>query len=156
MTPDEKFSTVARELGHSFDGEIRIGGNYTSVVEDGGTLYVSGQIPRVGYTLVVTGRVGHDVTLEDARLAAKICVMRGLALLRQTLGSLARIKRVLRITVYVQSALDFTQLSEVSDGASDLLFEILGDAGVHSRTSVGVQSLPKNAPVELDMIVSSL
>ncbi len=155
MTRDENFTRAAMELGYSFDGEIRIGGNYNSVVADGTTLYVSGQIPRVGNALVVTGRVGANVTLDDARLAARVCIMRALALLRQELSTLDRVKRVLRITVYTQCTPDFTQLSEVSDSASDLLYQILGDAGVHSRTSVGVHSLPKSAPVELDMIVSS-
>lgn len=152
---DKVFDEVAAELGHSFDGEIRIGGNYTSVVADGGTLYISGQIPRVGNALVVTGRVGADVDLDAARHAAAVCVMRALALLRQHLGSLDRVKRVLRVTVYVQCSADFTLLSEVSDGASNLLFRVLGEAGVHSRTSVGVQALPKNAPVEIDMIAAA-
>lgn len=151
---DDLFLEVAQELGHSFDGEIRIGGNYVSLMENDDEVWISGQIPRVGNTVVVTGRAGNDVSLEQARTAAKICVMRALALLRQSLGSLDRIRKVLRITVYVQSAQDFTQQSEVADGASDVLYAILGQAGVHTRTSVGVYQLPKNAAVELDMVVA--
>ena len=151
---DEQFHDVARELGHSFEGEIRIGGNYVSLVENDGEIWISGQIPRVGDKVVVTGRAGTDVQLDQARVAAKICVMRALALLRQSLGSLECIRKVLRITVYVQSAQDFTQQSEVADGASEVLYAILGQAGVHTRTSVGVYQLPKNAAVELDMVVA--
>lgn len=152
---DTRFNAVATRLGHSFDGEIRVGGHYAPVVRHGAELYISGQVPRVDQTVVVTGRVGTDVTLLQAQTAAQICVMRGLALLRQTLGSLDQIERVLRMTVYVQCSQDFTQLSEVADGASDILHEILGEAGVHTRTSVGVFQLPKNASVELDLVAAT-
>jgi enamine deaminase RidA (YjgF/YER057c/UK114 family) len=151
---DELFQQVAKELGHSFEGEIRIGGNYVSIVENGGEAYISGQVPRVGDKVVVTGRVGADVSLEQARHAAKICAMRALAILRQSPGGLDRIRKILRITVYVQSAADFTQHSEVADAASEVLYSIFAGAGVHTRTSVGVYQLPKNASVELDMIVA--
>lgn len=151
---DDLFQDIAKELGHSFDGEMRIGGNYVPVVENGAEVYVSGQIPRVENTVVVTGRVGGDVSLDQGRYAAKICTMRALAILRQSLGSLGRIKKILRITVYVQCAPDFTQQSEVADGASEILYSIFGSAGVHTRTSVGVYQLPKNASVEIDMIAA--
>jgi len=151
---DDLFQDIAKELGHSFDGEMRIGGNYVPVVENGAEIYVSGQIPRIENTVVVTGRVGGDVSLDQGRYAAKICTMRALAILRQSLGSLGRIKKILRITVYVQCAPDFTQQSEVADGASEILYSIFGSAGVHTRTSVGVYQLPKNASVEIDMIAA--
>lgn len=154
MSRENEFQAVARELGYDFNGEIKIGGNYTPVVLHGGQAYVSGQVPRVGSDIVVTGRVGAEVTLERAQLAAKVCVMRALALLRQSPGSLDAISRVLRVTVFVQAAAGFTQLSEVADGASDVLFRVLGEAGVHTRTSVGVAQLPKNAAVELDLIAA--
>ena len=149
-----RFQSIADELGYSFEGEIKIGGNYTSVVRHGDTAYVSGQIPRVGSTVVVTGKAGLDVSLADVQKAAKVCAMRALALLAQNLGSLEAIAQVLRMTVYVQSSDDFTQQSEVSDAASAVLYAVLGDAGVHTRTSVGVAQLPKNATVELDLIVA--
>ena len=154
MSRESEFQAVARELGYDFDGEIKIGGNYTPVVLHGGLAFVSGQVPRVGNEIVVTGRVGSDVTLERAQLAAKICVMRALALLRQSAGSLDAVSRALRVTVFVQAADGFTQLSEVADGASEILFRVLGEAGVHTRTSVGVAQLPKNAAVELDLIAA--
>lgn len=155
-TRESRFQAIAARLGHSFDGEIKVGGHYAPVVRHGAEVYVSGQVPRVGSSLVLTGRVGTELTLTQAQTAAGICVMRALALLRQALGSLDAIGQVLRMTVYVQCSPDFTQLSEVADGASDLLHEVLGEAGVPTRTSVGVYQLPKNAPVELDLIAAAV
>jgi enamine deaminase RidA (YjgF/YER057c/UK114 family) len=146
---------IAAELGHSFEGEILIGGHYASAVRDGRTVWLSGQVPRVGSTVVMKGRIGSDTSLDRAREAAQICTLRALAILRQTLGSLDAIDKILRVTVYMQTTPDFTQQSEVADAASDLLYRVFGEAGVHTRTSVGVYSLPKNASVELDMVVST-
>ena len=151
---DARFAAQEAALGYSFEGEIKIGGNYVSTLRHGDTVYVSGQVPRVGSTVVVTGRAGADVSLAQAQLAARVCAMRALVLLRQSLGSLDRIAQILRVTVYTQSAADFTQQSEVADAASELLHTVLGAAGTHTRTSVGVAQLPKNAAVELDLIAA--
>ncbi|MFW2178028.1 MULTISPECIES: RidA family protein [unclassified Moraxella] len=153
MSRDALLEQTASELGYRFDGTIKIGGNYTPMVQDGSLLYISGQIPRVGDTVMVAGKVGLDVDLAQAQLASKICTMRALALIKQQFGSLDKIQSVLKMNVYVNCCDDFTQQSEVSDGASDLLFAILGDSGIHSRTSVGVYQLPKNASVEIDFII---
>lgn len=154
MPRDTAFTQAATALGYTFDGEIKIGGNYVPLVRDGAHVYISGQIPRVQDTVVVTGRAGTEVPLAQAQLAAKLCVMRALALLQRSLGSLNAVRAILRITVYVQSAEGFTQQSEVADGASDLLYQVLGPAGAHTRTSVGVYQLPKNATVELDLVAA--
>jgi enamine deaminase RidA (YjgF/YER057c/UK114 family) len=155
MTADDLFNVQAQHMGYNLDGEIKIGGNYVPWVRDGHLLYLSGQIPRVDDTVVVTGAAGDAVMLEQAQHAAKVCTMRALALIKKALGSLSQVHSVPRITVYVQSAESFTQQSEVADGASNLLFAVLGpEAGAHTRTSVGVKQLPKNATVEIDFIVS--
>ncbi|TLP68409.1 RidA family protein [Pseudomonas nitroreducens] len=146
------FERIAAELGYDFSGEMKIGGNYVPFLIDGNQVHLSGQIPRVGDVVVVTGRAGSEVSLADAQLAAKVCVMRALALLRQALGDLDRVRKVLQLNVFVQSAEHFTQQSEVADGASVVLYEVLGAAGVHTRTSVGVYQLPKNATVELNLL----
>ena len=143
MTRDELFANEAAILGYGFDGEIKIGSNYVPLLQDGHHIYISGQIPRVGDIVVFTGAAGAEVSLAQAQTAAKVCVMRALALFQRRLGSLDLIKAVPRISVYVQSAARFTQQSEVSDGASELLFKVLGNDGAHSRTSVGVIQLPK-------------
>lgn len=154
MSCDERFKEAAATLGYSFDGELKIGGNYVPLIRDGEHIYVSGQIPRVESEVVVTGAAGDQIDLSRAQLAAKICVMRALALLQRSLGSLERVKPIPSISVFVQSAQHFTQQSEVADGASELLFKILGPAGAHTRTSVGVLQLPKNATVELSLVAA--
>jgi len=154
MSCDERFTKEAAALGYSFDGEIKIGGNYVPLLRDGNHIYVSGQIPRVENTVVVTGPVGTEVSLAQAQVAAKVCVMRALALLQRSLGSLERVVAVPRISVYVQSAQAFTAQSEVADGASEVLFSVFGSVGAHTRTSVGVFQLPKNASVEVDLIAT--
>jgi enamine deaminase RidA (YjgF/YER057c/UK114 family) len=148
------FEKAARDLGVDFDQEIRAVPKYEVAVENDGVLYVAGQLPRIGSSVAVKGRVGAETTVDDARRAARICVVRALAIVRQALGSLDRVKKVLRVTVYVQSAEDFTQQSEVADAASEILYSVLSPVGGHTRTSVGVYQLPKNASVEIDMIVA--
>jgi enamine deaminase RidA (YjgF/YER057c/UK114 family) len=151
---DERFTKAAAALGYSFDGEIKIGGHYVPWVRDGHHIFVSCQIPRVGDTVVVVGAAGAEVSLPQAEVAAKVCAMRALALLQRALGSLDQVSAIPRITVYVQSAQTFTQQSEVADAASEVLLGVLGPAGAHSRTSVGVLQLPKNATVEIDLIAT--
>jgi enamine deaminase RidA (YjgF/YER057c/UK114 family) len=154
MSRDARFKDEAAALGYSFEGEIKIGGNYVPLMQDGNHIYVSGQIPRVENEVVVTGAAGDQTDLSRAQLGAKICVLRALALLQRSLGSLERVKAIPSISVFVQSARHFTQQSEVADGASEVLFKVLGPAGAHTRTSVGVFQLPKNATVELSLVAT--
>lgn len=155
MPADVRFQALCQQLGCALDGDLQIGGSYTPVMADGHVLYVSGQVPRVGNEVLVTGRVGATVSLAQAQLAAKVCALRALAFLQRQLGSLEQVQQILRLTVYVQSTEHFTQHSEVADAASDVLTQVLGQAGLHSRTSVGVYQLPKNASVELDVIAAA-
>jgi enamine deaminase RidA (YjgF/YER057c/UK114 family) len=154
-TRDDNFVAAADAMGFDLDmADIRPSGRYVPVVMDSHYVYVAGQIPRVGNLIAVTGAAGRDVSLEQARDGARICVMRLLTLLQSTLGSLDRVLQVMRMNVYVQSARDFTLHSEVADAASDLLVQVLEDAGAHTRTSVGTYQLPKNATVEIDLVVA--
>lgn len=155
MSRDELFRQAADAQGYPLHDEILVGGNYTPVLRDGRHLYLSGQVPRIGSTVVVTGRAGAGVSLQQAQRAAQICTLRALALLQRELGGLEGVRQILRLTVYVQCAPDFTQHSEVADAASALLQQVLGPAGVHTRTSVGVYQLPKNATVEIDLIAAA-
>ena len=152
-TRDAHLAQCIAATGYSFDGPILIGGDYVPVQHDGDLAHVSGQVPRVGQQVVVTGRVGEATSLEDAKKAARVCAIRAILLLRQQLGSLERVRQVLRVGVFVQSAADFTQQSEVADAASALIKAVFGEAGGHARTSVGVFQLPRNASVELEMTV---
>lgn len=156
--PDRDLELAAACTEHGFDlsAPLQIGGSYTPLTRDGRTLYLSGQIPRIGDHVAVAGVVGAEVSLERAKRAAAIAMLRALTLLRHELGSLERLKGVLRLNVYVHCTADFMQHSEVADGASDLLWRVLGSAGAHTRTSVGVLQLPKNAAVELDLIAAEV
>lgn len=151
---DALFKKLANDLGVEFSEEIRAVPHYEVSVEHDGILYVSGQIPRIRGAVAVAGRVGAEISREEARHAARICVVKALAVVRQAAGGdLSRVKHILRMTVYVQSAPNFTEQSEVADAASDILYTLFQPGG-HTRTTVGVAQLPKNAAVEIDMIVA--
>ncbi|MCA8324357.1 RidA family protein [Burkholderia cepacia] len=152
MNRDDKLIQIAAEFGFNPDEEIRIGGEYTPVLVDGNTAYIAGQIPRIGEVVHFVGVVGESVSLDEGRRAAGVSALRALLLIRKRCGTLDVIATVPRMTVYVRSAPGFTMQSEVADGASDVLYAVLGDAGVHTRTSVGVLQLPKGASVEADFI----
>jgi len=153
-TRTAKFQAEAARLGYDFSGTLQIGGNYVSTIKHDGVLHISGQVPRVGSEVVVVGEAGGGVTLERAQHAAEVCAMRALVLIAQTEGSLDAVRQILSVRVYTRSAPGFTQQSEVANAASDLLVRVLGPAGTHTRTSVGVAQLPKGATVELDMTVA--
>lgn len=114
--------------------------------------FVSGQLPRQGETLI-TGKVGAEVSLDRAREAASLCVIQGLACLKQALGSLDRIERILKVTGFVASAPMFNLQPKVIDAASELLVEVFGEGGRHARSAVGVAELPRNVCVEIELIV---
>lgn len=116
-------------------------------------LYVSGQLPTKDGNLVATGKLGAEVSLEDGILAAKQCTINALAAIKSELGSLKRVARILKLTGFVASSPSFIQQPQVINGASDLLVDIFGDVGRHSRSAVGVASLPLDAAVEIDFIV---
>ena len=154
MSCDERFIALAKELGYDIYGENSAGGHYAPLVRHHDELYVSGLVPRMNGEMQYPGRVGLELSLTDAQSAASISAMRGLALIVDAIGSLDKIKSLIRITVYVKSTADFVDLSEVANGASDVFSHVLGDAGKHTRTTVGVYQLPKNAAVEVDMIAA--
>jgi enamine deaminase RidA (YjgF/YER057c/UK114 family) len=154
MSREQRLRAAADRHGFDVDAAVLVGGRYAPLVRHGDLVYVSGQVPRIGERVVVVGAVGDDVSLEDARIGACISTLRVLALLRRSLGSLDAVAGVLRLGVYVRCTAAFTQHSEVADAASDLIAEVLGESGAHSRTSVGVLQLPKGAAVEVEATVS--
>lgn len=126
---------------------------YQAVVVDDDYAWVSGQIPRQGADVMMTGKVGATVSLEMAQAAARACVLQGLSQLRQALGGWGRVQRVVKVTGFVASAEGFTQQPQVIDAASRLLADVLGDAGRHARSAIGVAELPRGVPVEIEMVV---
>lgn len=128
-------------------------GAYIPVVRTGNIAYVSGQIPIKEGKVAYKGKVPSNQSVEHAQEAAKLCVINALAHLKLELGNLEKISKILRVSGFVNSESDFTEQPKIINSASNLLFEIFGEKGQHSRIAIGVTSLPFDATVEIDMIV---
>ncbi|HYD23559.1 MAG TPA: RidA family protein [Croceibacterium sp.] len=126
---------------------------YVPVVVAGNLAHVSGQLPFVD-GLLVTGRLGEDVALEQGTAAARACGLMILAQLKAALGSLDRVERIVKLGAFVNSTPAFTDQPKVANGASELMAEVFGEAGKHARSAVGVPVLPLGAAVEVDAIVA--
>lgn len=127
--------------------------SYVPAVRTGSYVYTAGQLPLVEGKLEVTGKVGAEVTPEEAKELARICALNALAAVKSVVGDLDRISRVVKVVGFVASAADFTGQPGVVNGASELLGEVLGEKGVHARSAVGVAVLPLDAPVEVEIQV---
>ena len=127
---------------------------YVPVVKAGGLLHVSGQLPFVDGKLV-RGRLGEDVSLEQGQQAEQACALMILAQVMSYLGgSLDRVERIVKLGAFISSTGDFTDQPRVANGASELMVAVLGEAGKHARSAVGVPVLPLGAAVEIDAIVA--
>jgi enamine deaminase RidA (YjgF/YER057c/UK114 family) len=141
------------ELGLTLPDVVPPLASYQPAVRSGVYVYTSGQLPMVGGKLAVTGKVGAEVTPDEAKELAKTCALNALAAVKSVAGDLDRIARVVKVTGFVASAADFTGQPGVVNGASELLGAVLGDKGVHARSAVGVAVLPLDAPVEIEVQV---
>ncbi|OYW46070.1 MAG: hypothetical protein B7Z08_07870 [Sphingomonadales bacterium 32-68-7] len=126
---------------------------YIPVVVSGNLAYVSGQLPFIDGKLV-TGRLGDDLSIEEGKLAAQACGLMILAQLEAALIPLDRIERIVKLGAFVASTPDFTDQPKVANGASELMFAVLGKAGKHARSAVGVAALPLGAAVEVDAVIA--
>ena len=126
---------------------------YQPAVQSGVYVYTAGQLPMVEGKLPVTGKVGAEVTADEAKDLARVCALNALAAVKSVAGDLDRIARVVKVTGFVASAPDFTGQPGVINGASELLHALLGEAGRHARSAVGVAVLPMGAPVEVELVV---
>ncbi|MBB5075636.1 RidA family protein [Nonomuraea endophytica] len=147
-TPEERIA----ELGLTLPEVVPPLAAYIPAVRTGNLVYTSGQVPMVEGKLVGSGRVGADLTAEEAAGHARICALNAIAALKSQVGDLAQIVRIVKVVVFVASAPDFTGQPGVGNGASDLLRDVFGDAGVHARSAVGVAALPLGASVEVELI----
>lgn len=127
--------------------------NYLPWSRSGTLLFTAGQLPLRDGKLVATGLLGRELTTADGREAAKWCAVNILAQAKSALGGLENIARIVKITVFVASADNFTEQHLVANGASDFIAEVLGDKGKHARSAVGTAALPLNAPVEIEAII---
>ena len=126
---------------------------YVPAVRTGPYVYTSGQLPMVSGSLAATGKVGADITPEQAKDLARTCALNAIAAVKAEIGDLAKVARVVKVVGFVASTPDFTGQPAVVNGASELLGEVFGAAGVHARSAVGVASLPLDAPVEVEIVV---
>ncbi|MGA1223657.1 MAG: RidA family protein [Phycisphaerales bacterium] len=127
---------------------------YVPAVRSGNLIFVSGQLPMSGGALLQTGPVPSKVSIEDAQAAAKQCALNGLAVVAdQVGGDLGRVRRIVRLGVFVQSDDRFDGQPKVANGASEFMLEVFGEAGRHARAAVGTNALPLDATVEVEMLV---
>ncbi|WP_190108022.1 RidA family protein [Streptomyces cinnamoneus] len=126
---------------------------YQPAVRTGAYVYTAGQLPMVKGAVPATGKVGAEVSPEQAKELAGICALNALAAVKSVIGDLDKIVRVVKVVGFVASAPDFTGHPGVLNGASELLGEVLGEKGVHARSAVGVAVLPLDAPVEVEVLV---
>jgi enamine deaminase RidA (YjgF/YER057c/UK114 family) len=137
------------ELGIDLPAAPKPLASYVPCVISAGVAYCAGQVPMEDGKAMWTGRVGADVSIEDATAAARRCALQTLAALREALGGFERLERIVRLEVFVASAPGFTGQPQVANGASELLGAVMGDAGVHARAALGVSELPLGVPVEV-------
>ncbi|MGH3326388.1 MAG: RidA family protein [Streptomycetales bacterium] len=140
-------------LGLSLPDVVRPLAAYVPTVRTGNYVYTAGQVPLVDGQLPRTGKVGAEVTAEEAKELAGRCALNALAAVKAEIGDLSKVRRVVKVVGFVASAPDFTGQPAVINGASELLSEVFGEAGAHARSAVGVAVLPMDAPVEVEMIV---
>ena len=150
MNPSHRLT----ELGLSLPTPARPTFKYVPVVVHGGLAFVSGQLPWVDGEIKTVGLLGATISLAQGKEAARICGLQALACLEQALGSIDQIVRIIKLTGFVQSTSDFHQQPSVIDAASELMFDIFGEEGRHARSAIGVAALPRNAPVELEVIAA--
>lgn len=126
---------------------------YVPAKQIGDRVYVSGQMPFRGGEIVYTGEVGDERSPEEGYEAAKLCALNALAVIKSVIGSLDRVEEFVHVRGYVNCTPDFGQQPEVIDGASELLGELFGNRGAHARAAIGVSSLPRDATVEVELVV---
>jgi enamine deaminase RidA (YjgF/YER057c/UK114 family) len=148
-TPEERLA----ELGLAVPEVAKPVAAYIPAVRSGHHVFTSGQLPMRDGSLITTGKVGGEVTPEEAAECARQCALNALAAVRAQIGELSGIKRIVKVTAFVASTPDFTGQPGVANGASELFGEVFGELGQHARSAVGVPVLPLDAPVEVELVV---
>ena len=148
-TPEERLA----ELGLEVPEVAKPVAVYVPAVRTGNYVFTSGQLPMRSGELMVTGKVGGEVTEGEATACAQQCALNAIAAVKAEIGDLSQVKRVVKVVAFVASTPDFTGQPRVANGASELLGKVFGEAGVHARSAVGVPVLPLDAPVEVEILV---
>jgi enamine deaminase RidA (YjgF/YER057c/UK114 family) len=147
-TPEDRI----RELGLEVPEVVAPLASYVPAARSGTLVYTAGQLPMVKGELAATGKVGAEIDPERAAELARTCALNAIAAVKAEVGELSRVRRIVKVVGFVASAPDFYGQPQVINGASDLLGEVFGDAGRHARSAVGVAVLPRDAPVEVELI----
>jgi enamine deaminase RidA (YjgF/YER057c/UK114 family) len=148
-TPEQRLA----DLGLEIPEVAKPVAAYVPAVRSGSYVYTSGQLPMLEGQLMMTGKVGGDVTAEEAVDCARQCALNALAAVKAEVGDLSRVTRVVKVVAFVASTPDFTGQPGVANGASELIGIVFGDTGQHARSAVGVPVLPLDAPVEVEILV---
>ncbi len=148
-TPEQRLA----ELGLEIPEVATPVAAYVPALRSGQLVFTAGQLPLRSGELLATGKVGAEVTPEEAFACAQQCALNAIAAVNAEVGDLSLVQRVVKVVVFVASAPDFTGQPQVANGASELFGNVFGDAGRHARSAVGVAALPLNAPVEVEVIV---
>ncbi|MEK9142693.1 MAG: RidA family protein [Nitrospirota bacterium] len=149
MSYEEKL----RDLGLTLPAPPKPVANYVPAVRVDNLLFLSGVLPSRDGQLIMTGKLGQNLSIEQGVEASRMAVLNGLSIIRHEVGSLDRVKRIVKMVGHIASAPGFTDQPQVLNGASDLLVSLFGDAGRHARVAVGAAELPRQAPVEIELIV---
>ena len=148
-TPEQRLE----QMGLSVPEVAKPVASYVPAVRSGNHVFTSGQLPMRGGRMITTGKVGGEVTAEEAVECARQCALNALAAVRAEIGELSNIKRIVKVVAFVASTPDFTGQPGVANGASELFGAVFGEIGQHARSAVGVPVLPLDAPVEVELIV---
>jgi enamine deaminase RidA (YjgF/YER057c/UK114 family) len=148
-TPEERLEA----MGLSVPEVAKPVAAYVPAVRSGNHVFTSGQLPMREGQLITTGKVGGEVTAEEAVECARQCALNAIAAVRAEVGELSNVKRIVKVVAFVASTPDFTGQPGIANGASELFGEVFADAGQHARSAVGVPVLPLDAPVEVEIIV---
>ena len=147
------YEAKLKELGLTLPDPPKPVANYVPVVRVGDLLFLSGVFPSRDGQLIMTGKLGGNLTIEQGIEASRVAVLNGLSIIRSAAGSLDLVKQIVKMVGHIASAPGFTDQPQVLNGASDLLVSVFGDAGRHARVAVGAAELPRQAPVEIELIV---
>ena len=148
-TPEERLASLGLEVPEVAKPVAA----YIPALRTGNYVFTSGQLPMRDGQLLTTGKVGGEVTPEEATECARQCALNAIAAVRAEIGDLAQVKRIVKVVAFVASTPDFTGQPGVANGASELFGDVFGEAGRHARSAVGVPVLPLDAPVEVELIV---
>lgn len=141
-----------KELGIEIADIPKPLGSYKPCVRTSNLLYISGQLPVMSGELLYEGKIGNELKIEEGKEAARVAAINCISVLKNEVGDLDKVERIVRVTGYISSASGFTGQANVLNGASDLFYDVFGQKGIHSRVAVGVFELPLGSPVEIELI----